>query len=153
MYSVRYYPRFHVTAVGRGTYCCGYGGTTVYFFTVAPNIFGPSDRNFLQVTITSSRILRPDFFKISSPLLYSHQLVSALVFIRFRVRKVLAESLKRYSSKISLFSRIIFWKPQYHQQMPVLSAVDKRDQRDLARSCDLHDYVTMQVTERQLRNA
>jgi hypothetical protein len=29
IYIVRYYPRFHVTAVGLGTYYRGYGGTPV----------------------------------------------------------------------------------------------------------------------------
>jgi hypothetical protein len=30
IYSVRYYPRFHITAVGLGTYYPGYGGTPAY---------------------------------------------------------------------------------------------------------------------------
>jgi hypothetical protein len=33
IYSVRYYPRFHVTAVGFGTYYPRYGGTPVVFKT------------------------------------------------------------------------------------------------------------------------
>ena len=37
VYSVRYYPRFHVTAVGLGTYYRGYGGPPVYGFDVESN--------------------------------------------------------------------------------------------------------------------
>jgi hypothetical protein len=32
IYSVRYYPRFHVTAVGLGTITHGYGGTPLHSF-------------------------------------------------------------------------------------------------------------------------
>jgi hypothetical protein len=68
VYSVRYYPRFHVTAVGLGTYYPSYGSTTALRFPLSVLLHPSSTHVFLIVRTIGRRLETPQKSRRPPPL-------------------------------------------------------------------------------------